>query len=177
MTGHRFLAAIGIVCAMTGCFLLPRSYVIPDLPTAREQYDVAYDSYRKAQGMLVHTSEKDKKVEEAKMVFRRVGERFPDDPVYTPRAHLMLGRSELIRQEYKKAARYYRTAIEMYPDNKEVQAIGLFELGMALDEAKQHSAAKEAYRQFIERFADDRDADIQQRLSEARKRYRMIRVD
>lgn len=177
MMGYRILAACGLVCAATGCFLVRKSFVIPELPTAREQYEVAYDSYRKAQGILVHTKEKDRTVEEAKAAFRLVEERFPDDPVYTPRAQLMLGRSELIRQEYKKAARYYRAATEKYPDNKEVQAIGLYEMGVALDEAKQHAAAKEAFRQFIERFADERDAEIQQRLSEARKRYRMIRVD
>lgn len=177
MTGHRYLAAIGMLCALNGCFLFPRSFVIPELPTAREQYDVAYESYRKAQGILVQTAEKDRTVEEAKAAFRRVAERFPDDPIYTPRAHLMLGRCEFVRQGYKKAARYYRSALDLYPDNKEVQAIGLYELGMALDESRQHAAAKESYRQFIERFADERDPEIQQRLSEARKRYRMIRVD
>lgn len=171
------LAAFFAIFALSGCFWKSKEFVIPEMPSAREQYDVAYTSYRKAEGVIVKTDQRKDAITEAETAFKMVISRFPNDVGFTPRADLMLGRCQMLREDFGKAANQYRTILERYPDNKEIQAVGLYELGLALDGDKQYAEAKKAYRQMIERFSSEKDTVIQDYLSLARRRYRAIHAE
>lgn len=182
MRHAAFPAVFLVAClGLQGCFLGPKKFVIPEMPTAREQYALAYDQYRHASSFFGQSEKKDEAVEEAMAAFRAVLRNFPEDTTYRPLSALMLGRCELIRDRFTSAADYYRRALKENPDSPEVQQIGLYELGVALDGAKQYVEAKEAYRTFIERYSDDAalkdDPEAQKRLTEARVRYRIIRSE
>lgn len=181
----KFLVRSAIVlmalAGLSGCSLFKSKFVIPEMSSAREQYALAYDAYRNAEAFYGMSDKKDAACEEAMEAFRAVTKNFPDDTEYRPLAELMLGRCELIRQNFKGAVSAYEKALAHNPDSVPVQQVGLFELGVALDGQEKYEEAKEAYRAYLEKYSEDPalkdDRDAQRRLAEARKRYRTIRSE
>lgn len=177
----RSAVVLMALAGLSGCSLFKSNYVVPEMSSAQEQYALAYDAYRNAEAFYGKSDKKDAACEEAIEAFRAVGKNFPDDTEYRPLAELMLGRCELIRQNFKAAATAYEKALAHNPDSVPVQQVGLYELGVALDGQGKYEEAKEAYRTYIERYSEDPalkdDKDAQRRLSEARRKYRTIRSE
>ncbi len=170
----RLLALMMVVALAGGCFLFSPKYVIPEMATAREQYDVAYTTYRKAEGMVPSAEGRDGALKEARAAFCKVQEFFPSDETYTPRAVIMQARCDLMRQRFSAAEREYRRALDMYPGNREVLSLGLYELGITLEKNKKYAESKEVLRQFLEKFSADEDPVVKQHVEDARARYKQI---
>lgn len=175
------MMVVSAVIFLPGCFLWPKPrYVIAEMPTAQEQFAIAFDAYRVASGYYGQSDQKDEATGEAEAALRMVVKRFPEDEEYRPQAQILLARCMLLlREDYKKAAEYYRTALDDNPNVPLVQQVGLYELGLALDGAGKYSEAKNIYQSYIDRYSDDPDLkddrEAQRRLFEAQKRLRIIR--
>lgn len=161
---------------LSGCFL-SNPYVIPEMPTAAQQFEVAYNAYRTAQTTVPKSKQRREAAEEAIAAFREVRRLYPEDPTFTPRAELMIARCELLRGEYKRAARNYRRALERYPGSREVRVNGLYELGLSLENTGRYRESKEVFRQFLQEFSTDEDPVVKEHIQDARTRYMQIREE
>ncbi len=147
--------------------------VVPEYPTAEEQARSAERQYEVARQSVDEDARMDE-FEEAVAALQAVIERFPNDRVYTPPAHALLGEAYLELQCHGNAERTFRTVIEEYPDIADVHAPALYGLAQSLKAQGRTREEKDVLRQLIDIYETSDQQTIRSVVRLARINYGLI---
>lgn len=168
------LLATLLIASGSGCrSIFEKPVVIPEMPTAREQAEVAERQFRDA---MRTTKEKgrDKELEKAAKAFATVEKNFPDDQEYTPGSVLREGEVYLAAERYSDAITEFRRAIAKYDEIPDVHAGALFGLAETQEKMGDVNASKDTYRQLIDLYGTSAVPYIKDRVARARIQYKRI---
>jgi tetratricopeptide (TPR) repeat protein len=175
----RLVCLIGIV-ALAACSALDRSkqsnapmLVIPDFPTAEEQYQFAF----RYQGTQILSMDRDKRsVQFAKIVqcYEKVVQNFPSDVKHTPLARLAIADTLSKQGQFPQATAHYEAIMRDYPSNEYVQARATFSIGRIHDRTGNHQLAKDTYRQIMDRYGNSRSRAVHDVVKRASTLYHMV---
>ncbi len=168
-----FLAVVmlGALCA---CHREP--IIIPDYPSATEQYLFAKKQKETAFLAPSRDTKRKEQITAAIMAFERVIERYPDDLRVTPLAWMDLGDMYLHNKDYKEAVKNYETVLQKYPDQDDAVCKSLYGMGRAYDGLKDYEKALDYYKQCFERFENDKNQLLAMLGRQARQSYGRIRI-
>ncbi|MCC6546741.1 tetratricopeptide repeat protein [Candidatus Sumerlaeota bacterium] len=177
---QRFLLMVPILAL----FLLPAcswlgpgdSVVIPQEETARDQARVAELQYRRATQTVDEQIRREEFLKAIKAL-DAVGQRFPDDRVYTPAAQLLKAQTYYDMRDYAGAEREYRRTVERYPDVEDVHASALFGLGNSLYELGRIREGQKYFRQLQDQYAASKSPVVKQLVERAISKSREIRTE
>jgi len=147
-----------------------KKLVIPDYPTAKDQYNFA-EMYKGSQVLTGDAARRKQQMSKAAQCYQRVVDRFPEDVNFTPRAIVDLGDCAAQSQDYKVALTHYNRAISGYPDNEYVVARSMCAIGMIQDKREEHEAAKATYKDIIDRFSNSRSMAVRDLVKRASVLY------
>lgn len=168
------LAGIAIALIATGCQRGPKA-IVPDQETARQQYMFAKAKQdysippANSRAMAVHR-------EKHKFLFQKVVNRFPDDPIYTPRAILEIAEILFKERRYVDTILYLRKAMPLYPNMPEFQAQAIYLIGWSFDKMQRHEQAKEEYKKCIDQFGQSDNPAIQDVVTKCRRFYNRTHI-
>lgn len=162
---------LGALCA---CHREP--IIIPDYPSATEQYLFAKKQKETAFLSPSRETKRADQIKSAILAFERVTERYPDDLRVTPMAWMDLGDMHLHNKDYREAIRHYEIVLQKYPDQDEVVCKSLFGLGRSHDGLKNFEKALDYYKQCFERFENDKRTPLAMIGRQAKQSYGRIRV-
>lgn len=165
---RRLLLALALPLILTGCRRLFQE-PIPELPTAREQYEYAnglvemtdplpqrgedspWHNTRVANPYFEAPSirYRDRDYRRFIRAFEAVVTRFPDDTESTPQAKVRLGEFQYLLGEHGLAANYYRDVLESYPDDEVLQAAALYGMATVRMAQGQYTDAQRFYSRLI----------------------------
>lgn len=150
---------------------------IPVQETARDQFQVARQQQRNAEGVFEDRL-RERELRVAIMAYQRVVDLFPNDEEWTPLAALLIG--DLQRQigENQDAIAQYQRVLEAYPEDIPARFTALFGMGRALDDLRRPQEAELYYRMLIEEssLTGIDDEAIREMVAIARRRVRTIQV-
>jgi hypothetical protein len=150
-------------------------YIIPDMPTAQEQFNLAEVQYQKSRGYLPEDLRRQSE-NEARAAYDAVLKRFPEDMDYTPLAKLRLAFLDKFQGRARKSLRQFETLAESYPDNDVVYLNSVFQSAAIYDDLKDYAKAQANYRLASSpRFLNNKDPEIQRLARYADVQARRIR--
>lgn len=148
--------------------------VIPDFPTAREQYSYAA-AFQRAQVLSTDRAKRDAQLDRIASVHGRVVQLFPDDRVFTPLSELAIADCYASQDNQQKAIAEFQRIVQRHPGNDYVQARGLYSIARSLDRLGQYEQAKGIYRQVMERYANSEKEIVRIIGKKAQANYLQVR--
>lgn len=164
---------LGLVGLGGSCEKGPQ-YLVPEVNTAREQFEVAERQRRGAQGVF-DKSARALEMEKAILAYRAVETRFPSDETYTPVAALLIGNLHQELEQHDKATRQYSQVLQRYPNDDGVRISALYGMGESLDQLSRASEAQNYYKLLIDEYSGTADPEMRRMVEQAIGRYRQIR--
>lgn len=179
------LAASGTAGVLVGCSTLANvtkkdappaatELVIPDFPTAREQYSYAA-SFQRAQVLSTDRKKRDAQLERIASVHARVVQLFPDDRVFTPLSELAIADCLASQDRQQEAIAAFQRVVQRHPENDYIQARGLYSIARSMDRLGQYEQAKGIYRQVMERYANSEKEIVRIIGKKAQANYLQVR--
>ncbi|MCX7718100.1 MAG: tetratricopeptide repeat protein [Candidatus Sumerlaeaceae bacterium] len=179
------LVASGAAGVLVGCSTLanvtkkdappaPTELVIPDFPTAREQYSYAA-SFQRAQVLSTDRKKRDAQLERIASVHARVVQLFPDDRVFTPLSELAIADCRASQDRQQEAIAAFQRVVQRHPENDYIQARGLYSIARSMDRLGQYEQAKGIYRQVMERYANSEKEIVRIIGKKAQANYLQVR--
>ncbi|MBM3334857.1 tetratricopeptide repeat protein [Candidatus Sumerlaeota bacterium] len=92
--------------------------------------------------------------------YQMVLDHFPDDPLYSPLAHLCIADCYMRMSEYRKAIRTFRAIEARYPNHPFAHAQAERQIGRAYDSLGQPATAKRYYKRCIDTFRHSENDQI-----------------
>ncbi len=162
----RAFALAGVALALAGCakFNAGKSsdegkLVIPDFPSAREQYGFAM-VYQKSQVPSTIPERLSMQLDREIQCYQKVVTNFPDDTVHTPLALLNIGDAWGMKGDLKQANQVFADAKRRWPNDDFVQARAAYSEARVLDQQKKYAAAKQLYKQIMDTYANNPDPKV-----------------
>jgi tetratricopeptide (TPR) repeat protein len=179
------LAASGFAAVLSGCSSLANvtkkddapaatELVIPDFPTAREQYSYAA-SFQRAQVLSTDRKKRDAQLDRIASVHARVVQLFPDDRVFTPLSELAIADCLASQDRQQEAIAAFQRVVQRHPENDYIQARGLYSIARSMDRLGQYEQAKGIYRQVMERYANSEKEIVRIIGKKAQANYLQVR--
>ncbi len=164
----------GCASVMPGSSAPDSQLVIPDFPSAKEQYGFAVLF---KDGMITATDKGRREMQVARLsqCYGRVISSYPEDPIYTPLARLEIADALRSIGETRKARREYEQLIAGYPENEYVQARSMFSIGRVLDQTGDFQEAKNYYKRVNEEFGESPSGAVLDIVRRADTLYYSIR--
>ncbi len=176
---HVFLPALALL-SLTGCSWLNKPfsdpYVVPTYPTAEEQARSAWQQYARSQRTVDEETRREE-LEKSVASLKKVLERFPNNRVYTPPAHELLGRVYLEMGQPRKARSIFEEVVQEYPEVEDVHAAALYGLAESSGRLGRRREEKQYYQQLIDAYAETEDPTIQRLVSVSRQRYSKVETE
>lgn len=147
--------------------------VIPDFPTAKEQYAFA-NVYKGMQLVNPELSKRRVQMDKISQCFQKVITNFPNDAEFVAMSILELGDAAVQAERLDSAEQYYRQAIASFPNDKYVQARAIYTLGRVQDLRKDFSGAKPYYKQVMDTFSKEESRRIQEIVQRASVMYYQV---
>lgn len=172
--GFFSLLILGILLsAFSGC-ARNRKLLIPDLPTAEDQFMFALD--RRTQLKRKSIERKDLKKEFTAVIkaYDQVVKRFPDDTRHTPMARLAIGTLYLNIDEPKTALEQFETVLGQFPDDAELQAVALTGKAEALIMMSRYDEARLTLLKCIETYENEQSDSIKSNVVRCRRHLSRI---
>ncbi|MCB2155335.1 tetratricopeptide repeat protein [bacterium] len=172
---HRMLlvVALGLVGIGASCEKAP-VYLVPEVDTAREQFQVAETQRRTAQGIFEEDTRK-LEMQKAILAYRAVEKRFPQDETYTPVASLLIGNIYEELEDFQSASKQFEHVLQAFPNDDQVRISALYGMGFSLDELDRASDAQKYYKLVIDEYSNTTDPEMRRMVEQAIIRYRQIR--
>lgn len=180
----RLLVAVQLVLmvvGLTGCASIgagggadEKQLVIPDFPTAKEQYGFAV-LFKDAMIPSTEPGKRASQISRMRQCYERVVSNFPDDATYTPLARLEIADGFRTIGDVKKARSQYEEILEQFPDNEYVAARAHFSIGRILDQTGQPAEAKAVYHQVHEDYANSSSGAVRDIVKRADRLYYSVR--
>jgi tetratricopeptide (TPR) repeat protein len=148
----------------------PSKLVIPDYPTAKEQYQFAL-IYERSQFLAPEMPRRKEQVKKVCQCYQRVIDDFPQDGTYAPRAYLQLGDCAMKVSQAEEAMQYYRTVLAMAPNDEYLQARALFSMAQVYDSKKEYETGKTIYKDVMDRFGTSSNGGVRSVVSAASSMY------
>lgn len=148
--------------------------IIPDFPTAKEQYGFAV-LFKDSMITAIDKSRREKQVARLSQCYGRVISAFPEDPTYTPLARLEIADALRSIDETRKARSQYEELLHAYPENEYIQARAMFSIGRVLDQAGDYQEAKNYYKRVHEEFSESSSGAVLDIVKRADSLYYSIR--
>lgn len=174
-------AAILAALCISGCAALPggssaddTTLVIPDFPTAEEQYSFA-SLYEKSALKAADPGRREKQLHREIQCYEKVVQGFPQDSKYTPLARLEIADARCSLGDYRKAAAEYETIYDSYPESEYIRARSLYTRARLLDQQLKYEEAQKMYRRVHEEFAGSSSGAVQDIVKRADKLYMRVR--
>ena len=148
--------------------------VIPEQPTAQEQYDFAVRQFTEYSGLLMNRSQRQEYANRAETAFQMVIDRFPQEKQLVGRSELFIGTIWKQRGKERKALGIMEGLVEKYPNDEDIQIRALYEIGLLLDDLGKHRQAKDYYDRVVKRYEATQDPDHKRIVTECRSRYQRV---
>lgn len=160
--------------SFAGLFTKKPELVIPDLPSAKEQYGFAV-MYQRSLIIPAEPKRRGEILQRCILCHERVIKNFPDDQIYTPLSYVEIADCVAGQSNYKKALQMYTAAMQKYPQNDFLQARCLFYIARCQDRMGNFEYAKQLYKQFLDTYRDSKEPNVQQMLKRAQTAYYQVR--
>lgn len=147
--------------------------VIPDLPSAKEQYAFA-NVYKSMQLINPELSKKRVQLDKISQCYQKVITNFPNDTEFVSLSILELGDASVQAEYLDKAEQYYNQALTSYPNDRYIQARAIYTLGRVQDIRKNYAAAKPYYKKVMDTFATDQPQRIREIAQRANVMYYQV---
>lgn len=147
-----------------------KQLVIPDFPTAKEQYSFAI-MYQRSLIISPDMARRQVQMDKVTQCHDRVLKNFPGDQTYAPLAMVAIADANASIGELPTAIEIYHATMAKYPDNEYIQARALFAIARTLDNQGKFQEAKDTYRQVMERFSASHSAAVQDLVRRAQGLY------
>jgi len=151
-----------------------KQLVIPDFPTAKEQYSFAIMYQR---NIIISPDQARRRVQMDKVVqcHDRVLKNFPGDKTYAPLSMVAIADANATIGELSTAIDIYKNTMAKYPENEYIQARALFAIARTLDNQGKFQEAKDTYRQVMENHSSSHSAAVQDIVKRAQGMYFTIK--
>lgn len=144
--------------ALSSCIRLNKPAVfVPEQPTAKEQYALAYRKEADVRMAREGTSRHASQLEMLKESYQAVARRFPEDRTYTPWARIRLSQLALKEGSPQKAMEMADGVMIDFGDIAAVDAMARYMQARALEEMGNVREAQQAYRECMNRYGDSDD--------------------
>ncbi|GAB4312631.1 MAG: hypothetical protein Kow0059_03300 [Candidatus Sumerlaeia bacterium] len=168
------LVLASLICGL-GCAHWARKPVIPQLPTAREQFFYALERRER----LARTPIKNEEMHDEYMAVIRayedVIERFPDDRQYTPMAHLAAGTLYNKINEPARALKHWDILLDKYGDSDaELNAAALTGKGESLSMLGRYDEARLVFLKCIDTYENDSNDTVKNQVVRCRRHLAQI---
>lgn len=173
----------GLVClGLTGCggkfnlgkrdAVAEKELVIPDFPTAKEQFAFAKMFQH---GMFTAPELERRRVQmnELAQYYNRVLINFPNDPVYVPMTYLELGDCAAQSDYPDQAIQAYQQAMSLTSEEF-VQVRAKYSIARIYDSMGRYEEGKAIYRQLIEQHKDTESGRVKDVLQRAYQHYMTV---
>lgn len=148
--------------------------VIPDCPSAKEQYGFAL-VYQRSQLLSPEESRKKEQLAKIRQCFERVVANYPNDPVYAARADLEIADCYSKSGDRKKAIEIYSAIVDKYAGNDYAQARALYSMARTHDFERRHEEAKAIYRQVMDQFGNSQTQSVKDIVKRSQAAYYQIK--
>lgn len=192
----RLTALLTTALLLGGCGIFGNVFreKVPDMDTARAQYDYASGLVDMAEplpqdeslnpwhsdgdnnpyntGAALQYSDRDY----ARFIraFEKVIDRFPDDQEFTPNAKVRLGEFHYLTGDYGMAVSYFRDVMRSYPENDLLMAVSLFGVGRVRMAQNQYADAQIQFTRLIRGYGNSDNVQILQLCERAR--FRLLQL-
>jgi len=149
-----------------------KELVIPDLPTAKEQFAFA----KMYQSQQLTPPELDRRrilMEKIAQYYNRVLINFPKDPVYVPLTYLELGDCAAQSDYMDKAIEMYRLAQQVSQDEF-VQVRADYSIARIYDSMEKYAEAKVIYKRLMDEHKQTQNGRVRDVLKRAYQRYMLV---
>ncbi|HBF35096.1 TPA: hypothetical protein DDW35_11100 [Candidatus Sumerlaeota bacterium] len=175
----HLIRSLCLLIALSGVTLFLACHepiVIPDMPTAQEQYAIALQQYQDfCNPIMAHRKEqRDEIASRALAAFTNVITRFPAEKQEVAWSeyriadiHKRLGKSKQSLEEFDLLSM-------KYPDNEDVAVSALMEAGDLSDDLGKHEKAKVYYNEAIKQFGASKKESTQKIIQYCATRYRKV---
>ena len=167
----RSAAILWLLALMAGC---QTEVVIPEQPTAQEQYDFALQQFTEYSGLLMRSSQREEYARRAETAFQMVIDRFPQEKHLVARSELFIGMIWKQRGKERKALGIMEDLLEKHPSDDDIQIRALYEIGLLLDDLGKHRQAKDYYDKVVKRFGQSQKPEYRAIVTECRSRYQRV---
>ena len=148
--------------------------VIPEQPTAQEQYDFACRQFEEYSGLLMKSSQRQEYANRAEAAFQMVIDRFPQEKHLVARSELVIGTIWKQRGKERKALGIMKGLLEKYPSDEDIQIRALYDIGLLLDDLGKHRQAKDYYDRVLKRFGQSQKPEDIAIVTQCRTRYQRV---
>jgi tetratricopeptide (TPR) repeat protein len=148
--------------------------VIPEQPTAQEQYDFACQLFKEYSGLLMKRGQRREYADRAEAAFQMVIDRFPQEKQLVGRSELFIGMIWKQRGKERKALGIMEDLLEKHPSDDDIQIRALYEIGLLLDDLGKHRQAKDYYDKVVKRFGQSQKPEYRAIVTECRSRYQRV---
>ena len=169
------LSTAALVLLAAGCGLFNRRPLVPELPTAQDQYLFAYQQKEDLKHRLIEKSEMDEEYRKIIYAYQQVIDRFPDDERFTPLAWLSQAELYDRMDEDKEAVEHYDVVLERYQDDDVLQAAALLGEGRALIDMHRFEEGRLVLMRCVDTYKDNPDKNIQYYIAECKHEMNMLR--
>jgi tetratricopeptide (TPR) repeat protein len=179
----RIIVGLTVALALSGCAKFSAKkqgdagkLVIPDYPSAREQYGFAM-MYQKSQVASTVTERRNQQLDREIQCFQKVVTNFPDDTVHTPMALMNIGDAEGIKGDLTRASQFFAEAKRRWPNDDFVQARTSYSEARVLDQRKEFAAAKTKYKEIMDTYGNHPDPKVSSIAKRASALYYKLRQE
>ena len=167
----RSAAILWLLALMAGC---QTEVVIPEQPTAQEQYDFALQQFTEYSGLLMRSSQREEYARRAETAFQMVIDRFPQEKHLVARSELFIGMIWKQRGKVRKSLGIMEGLLEKYPNDEDIQIRALYEIGLLMDDLGKHRQAKDYYDRVVKRYEATPNPDHRVIVTDCRARYQRV---
>ena len=153
-----------------------KDLVIPDLPSAKEQFGYAV-TYQRSQVLSTTPERRKSQFDKMILCFERVIRNFPQDEAHTPLAKLSVADCVANKGDWQTAIKSYQRIAQEYAGTEFVRARAEFSIAKAYDWTGKYSEAKNGYRDFISQYEKSQNASVQEMVKQAKLEYFQAREE
>jgi len=164
-------ALLWFLVLLAGC---QPQVIIPEQPTAQEQYDFACQLFKEYSGLLMKRGQRREYADRAEAAFQMVIDRFPQEKQLVGRSELFIGMIWKQRGKERKALGIMEDLLEKHPSDDDIQIRALYEIGLLLDDLGKHRQAKDYYDKVVKRFGQSQKPEYRAIVTECRSRYQRV---
>jgi hypothetical protein len=169
------LAVLLSACVtLTACSWWSSDVVIPVLPTAQEQFDLATREFRNYTGFWGAGSQRNEYAERALAAYQTVIDKFPQEQSLVARSELCIGIIWKQQGKEHKALGILKGVQEKYASDDDVQIKTLHEIGLLLDDCGKHRQAKDYYDRVMKRYTQSTKQEHKAIVADCKSRYQRV---
>jgi len=164
-------ALLWFLALMAGC---QTQVVIPEQPTAQEQYDLALRQFTDYSSILMKRNQREEYARRAETAFQMVIDRFPQEKHLVALSELFIGTIWKQRGKERKSLGIMEDLVEKYPNDVDIQIRALYEIGLLLDDLGKHRQAKDYYDRVVKRYEATQNPDHKRIVTDCRRCYQRV---